>query len=328
MSRPLVVRIELGRVLAECAGRKGAAWRAEATYADPADLTRTLSTLLRGAPARPRVRRLLALVAPPLVQLRTLGGLPPVRTPALRGLVQHQAGRFFRKNGVPLVTNATWIREGQGAHRVRARAAAVEEPLVEAIAAGSREAGLTLVDVRALPEAAGVPLSLVPASLARARRRSSARGITRLGVAVVLLWLGLASAWVAKTRQERRAITVELQSLREPAAAVLAVRRKVGETRGMLAVLAADDAARGAPAQLLARLAATLPDSAFLTTVAVDSLGHGSLAGYARRASAVVALLERSGMVGQPTLRGEVVREPIAGRDWERFTLEFEVPTP
>src|SRR2546422_2086538 len=45
-------------------------------------------------------------------QMRTLTDLPPVKPRALRALVAHQASRFFRCNGHALVTDATWIENG------------------------------------------------------------------------------------------------------------------------------------------------------------------------------------------------------------------------
>src|SRR2546426_6102730 len=80
-------------------------------------------------------RRLVVSLDRPPVQLRTLSALPPVKPQHLAALVAQQAGRFFRKNGQPLVTDAVWV--GKGAARV-ARAAAVEERLVEAIVGGAR----------------------------------------------------------------------------------------------------------------------------------------------------------------------------------------------
>src|SRR2546422_2041413 len=92
-------------------------------------------------------------------QMRTLTDLPPVKPRALRALVAHQASRFFRCNGHALVTDATWIENGTAR---AARAAAVEEPVAEAIAAGARAAGLVLETVA--PAGEDAPLTLLPTS--------------------------------------------------------------------------------------------------------------------------------------------------------------------
>ena len=51
--------------------------------------------------------------------------------------------------------------------------------------------------------------------------------------------------------------------------------------------------------------------------------GSGILVGGARRATDVVARLDRLGTLAGVRLGGPVVREPIAGREWERFTILF-----
>src|SRR2546430_16248595 len=77
----------------------------------------------------------------PPVQLRALSGLPPVKPWHLAALVAQQAGRFFRKNRQPLLTDAGWV--GKGEARV-APAPAGEEPLVQAHVGRARAARAAL----------------------------------------------------------------------------------------------------------------------------------------------------------------------------------------
>src|SRR5207249_299653 len=160
----------------------------------------------------------------PPVQLRTLSELPPVKPRHLAALVAQQAGRFFRKNGQPLVTDATWV--GKGATRV-ADAAAVEEPLVEAIAAGARAAGLWLEMIA--PAEAGVMLSLLPRSERQSRERKAVRRTRRLALATCGLWLGAGALFVGRLFWERRAVERELAALAQPLAAVL---QEIGRASG------------------------------------------------------------------------------------------------
>ncbi|MGH7526892.1 MAG: hypothetical protein ACREMX_09330, partial [Gemmatimonadales bacterium] len=69
--------------------------------------------------------------------------------------------------------------------------------------------------------------------------------------------------------------------------------------------------------------AAALPDSAFVTSLVVDAAGSGEMAVVARRSAEVLAGLDRVEALASPTVNGAVLREPIAGRDWERFTVRF-----
>ena len=158
-SRGGVLRLRVGRetLRAEAVQRSTVIWSAESVYAGLTDLSDAIA-FLAAEPPRPCGRLVVALERP-LVQLRTLTDLPPVKPEALAALVAHQAGRFFRKNGKPLATDAVWV--GNGGVRV-ARAAAVEEPVVEAIVAGARTAGLSVEGIAPADDAA--PLLLLPTS--------------------------------------------------------------------------------------------------------------------------------------------------------------------
>src|SRR6266576_1253900 len=132
------------KVRAEARRSGVALWAGEATYESPDDLAEVVARLA-AAPTE-RCRRLRVTLERPPAQTRTLTDLPPVRDRELASLVANQAGRFFRRNAVALVTDATWVTNGAG--RVT-QAAAVEEPLVLAIVAGAAEAGLALESMTA-----------------------------------------------------------------------------------------------------------------------------------------------------------------------------------
>jgi hypothetical protein len=111
-----VLALEEGRVT----------WTAEI----PVDATRSVEDALRMALAdAPRMRSVAVAVGPAFAQLRRLHGLPAVRDRRmLATIVQASAARYFRQNGIPMVTtpiadggpDATW-------------AGAIEAPVVEAV---------------------------------------------------------------------------------------------------------------------------------------------------------------------------------------------------
>jgi hypothetical protein len=74
----------------------------------------------------------------------------------------------------------------------------------------------------------------------------------------------------------------------------------------------------------LAGLSVALPDSAYVTSLALDGSGSGELAVVARRSSEVAAALERVRAIAMPRIEGTVVREIAGGREWERFTVRFD----
>src|SRR6266576_3091326 len=136
--------VSAGNVRAEAVRAGVALWAGEATYESPVDLTEVIARLA-AAPAE-RCRRLRVTLERPPAQTRVLKDLPPVRERELAALVANQAGRLFRRNGAPLVTDATWVPNGAG--RVT-HAAAVEEPVVLAVVAGAAQAGLRVESITA-----------------------------------------------------------------------------------------------------------------------------------------------------------------------------------
>src|SRR5207245_9313185 len=105
--RPPVLRLIAGdsNVRAEASRSGVAVWAGEAFYESPNDLAEVVARLA-AAPAE-RCRRLRVTLERPPAQTRTLTDLPPVRDRELAALVANQAGRFFRRNGAALVTDAT-----------------------------------------------------------------------------------------------------------------------------------------------------------------------------------------------------------------------------
>lgn len=312
------LRLRVGRetLRAEALHRGAVTWSAEATYASLGELSDAIARLA-AEPPRPCRRLVVSLDRPPL-QLRTLSDLPPVKPGALTALVAHQAGRFFRKNGLALATDAVWV--GNGAGR-RARAAAVEEPVLEAISAGARAAGLVLERVVPADEAA--PLVLLPASERAARRRAERRLVRRLIVSAGAVWLGVAVLFAARLGWERRAVERELAALGAPLAAVFGARRELRAAEATVGAVRRAELTRGRSLAVLGAIAAALPDSAVVTSLNWRSDGTGFFSGLARRATGVVTALERASAVPAPQLEGPVVRETVGGREWERFTVVF-----
>ena len=317
-SRAGVLRLRVGRATlrAEAVRRDTVTWSAESRYADLTELSDAIARLA-AEPPRPCGRLAVALERP-LVQLRTLTDLPPVKPQALAALVAHQAGRFFRKNGKALATDAVWV--DNGAARVT-RAAAVEEPIVEAIVAGARAAGLSIDSIAPADEAA--PLVLLPTAEWAARQRAERLLTRRLAIGTASLWLAVGVLFGARLAWERRAVERELAVLAGPLGAVLAARRELREAEATVRAVTRGGPTRGQSVAVLGAVAAALPDSALLTSFTWRSDGSGVMSGLARRAADVAAGLERSNAVSGPRLEGPAIRETLGGREWERFAIVF-----
>jgi hypothetical protein len=303
-------------VRAEAIRGGAAVWAGEATYDSPNDLAEVVARLA-AAPTE-RCRRLRVTLERPPAQTRTLTDLPPVRHRELASLVANQAGRFFRRNGTALVTDATWVTNAVG--RVT-HATAVAEPLVLAIVAGAAEAGLAVESITA----AGMSpqLQLLPTAERAVRGRARRRTILCLAVAACAAWLLAGVLFGVRLMIERRDVETELASADAPLAALRDVRREMRTAETMVLSLAEARRSRGQALATLARVNGAMPDSAVLTSYTWRSDASGILAGAGRRAADVLAGVERSHAVPDPRIEGAIVREAFGGHDWERFTIIF-----
>jgi hypothetical protein len=313
-SPTLHLRVARDTVRAEARRQGVSLWVGETSYESPEGLAEAIARLA----AEPSVhcRRLTATLERPPVQLRTLTDLPSVKPRELTALVAHQASRFFRQNGKPLVTDAVWI--GHGSFRV-AKAAAVEEPLVEAILNGARAAGIVIESIG--PAECDAPLLLLPGWERAARARRRRRTLRFAMLATAGLWVAVVSGFLARVVLERRAVERELTALQAPLHAVLDARHVMHAAEATVRAVGEAQRGRGQASALLGAIAAALPDSAVLTSLTLNTDGSGVVSGLTKVAADVLARLERSGAIASPRFEGPIVKEAIAGREWERFTI-------
>jgi hypothetical protein len=310
------LRIGRSTLRAEAIERGSVTWAGEASYANTTELADAIARLA-AEPPRACWRLVVVLDHPP-AQRRTLTDLPPVKPRHLAALVAQLSGRFFRKNGQPLVTDAVWV--GKEPTR-QVHAAAVEEPLVEAVAAGARAAGLWLETI--VPAGETALLMLLPKSERESRERLARRRTRRLAVATCGVWLAAGALFVGRLFWERRNVERELAALSQPLAAVLQAHHELRDAETTLNAIATAERDRGLSLGLLTAVTGALPDSSVLTSFAWNADGSGVLVGGARHATDAVARLDRLGSLVDVRLGGPVVRESIAGREWERFTILF-----
>jgi Tfp pilus assembly protein PilN len=174
---------------------------------------------------------------------------------------------------------------------------------------------------------AGFPaLSLLLDATRRNRQAASRDSIRRWAIAAVAAIVLAFASWAFSLSRSARTSERELAQLKPTIEQALAVQRDLDAADEALAVMANLEPARMHRARFLARLTRALPDSAFLAAVHFDADGTGSLSGYAPRATAVLALLERTHLAQGPTIEGSVTREVIAGRDLGRFSIRFRLP--
>lgn len=313
----LVLRLRPGVAVAEAVRRGQVLWATELAWSGAADLSRILTELGATPEVGPEYRVLSVLVERPLMQLRRVTELPPVRHAVLKSLVGTQSTRYFRRNGVALVTDARWI--AVDGSRV-AELCAMDAPLLEALAEGAEAAGLTLMSVMPA-EADG--LSLLPPSTMAARVERLRRSVAWWSMAALVAWGLVGSAYLIRLTVERRRVERALLRLEAPAAALRTLRKEMRTARDMTEAIAATEQGAHDLTRQLTEVASALPDSAFLTSLTISAGGNGAITGYARRAAEVVASLERAGGTRAPRLEGRLAREALGGREWDRFSIAF-----
>lgn len=313
-----VLRLRVGpaSVYAKACHGSEVTWAGEASYQSLDVLTEVIARLASEPAAR--CRHLSVTLERPPAQVRTLADLPPVKDRELTALVAQQQGRYFRRNGHPLVTDAVWIGKGKSRE---ARAAAVEEPVVEAIAAGARAAGL-LLDV-ITPADLPVALQLLPSAERAARLGTESRRLRRLAFAAALTWTVALGLLAGRLVWECRAVERELTALQPPLTAVLAARHELRDAEATMQAVAAAEADRSQALRTLSAVTSTIPDSAVVTSLAWSVGDSGLVAGFARRTSDVLGRMERSKQFPSARLVGPVAQESIADHQWERFTIQF-----
>jgi Tfp pilus assembly protein PilN len=317
----LTLALNAGQARAELKRGANVLWAAESPVVAPDELREAVAQLAAGQSMPLRARRIRVELGAPVVQLRTLHGLPPVRTAHLRTLVATQSGRFFRRNGSPLVTDATW--QGGRPQSGIAVAAAAEEPWIAAILQGAEAAGLAVDSIRPAGTADGARLELLsPEERARRRRRERVALGRMVGLGAAC-WIAAGAVWGIRFERERRSVDREIERLRAPAAAIGTARRALGNATALVDSIETAQRDRARPLGRLAALSVALPDSSYATSLTFDGTG-GELAMVARRSSEVTAALEQVRAIAAPRIEGSVVREASGGREWERFGVRFE----
>lgn len=310
--------IELGTEQVRVEVRRGAraVWEAMVPFRGLVHLEDQLRQLPELAQGRSLPKRMVVRLAVPLVQRRTLADLPPVPARELRALLAHNAARFFRQNGHPLVTDGAW----QGPRGGLVRAAAVEDAVAARVLEAARTAGFALEDIQP-SDGDGPPLSLLPRAEQERRHRAAWRRTGTLAMVAVAAWALCLGAAALGLWLEHRSLRRELAVLAEPREAALHLRREIRDAEAEIAALTSARKARGVLAFRVADIVGALPAGG-LQRMVVDVDGSGELAG---TTPSVAELLADLGQVPglRPRLASPAAREAGRDGDVERYVIRL-----
>jgi hypothetical protein len=321
MKPTLIIRVSADGAHAELRRGTSRLWAGEIPFAGPPELHDSVAQLLvdGSLPARPGLLRV--EIEPPLVQVRTLRGLPPVSSAQLNALVSTQSSRFFRRNGKPLVTDALWL--GRARRDRVAVAAAAEESWVDVFADAARTSGLSLEGVYPATLPSGVRLRLVSSAERKRIRRTYSHALKRLGLIAASIWGVAGVTLAARIHSARAAVDREMARLEAPVSAISRAAQGLDSASHMVQGVAQAQDLRARVLGTLTSISVALPDSGFVTAITVDAHGRGEITFVARRSSEVLAMLDGDPGLVSPRLEGGVARETLNGRAWERFTVSL-----
>ena len=297
-------------------------WTAEHPYGATEDLIDIVALIAAGVPEAVKTRSLEIIVVPPLLQVRELPGLPPVRARDLRAMIQQQVSQFFRQNGSPLVADAHWLPGTRGQPRL-AIAAATDEALVEIVVEAATGAGFSVSTVRPGPDPRVAHMSLLPRSI---RALDAARGnqaSRRAAAAVAALWAMVGLLVAGRAIGESRFIDAELARLEQPLAAVRSARLQIHGARVLLQDVATARATAAVLPRQLVAIVRALPDSVVLSSITLEAGGSGAITGLTRHPHALAAALEADARLVKPHLEGVSLQSGPGADEWGPFTLLF-----
>jgi hypothetical protein len=258
----------------------------------------------------------------PLLQVRSLTGIPRTGRDALKRLVAAQAGRFFRATSEALVTDACWIRTPRDA-QATVLAVAVPAQIVHEVCQTLQSAGGNLIAVRARDDrVAGHRLSLMPPAVTERLKAASLKHRKRiLGVglsAVLVVGLGLLSILHAvQVRSER-----EVTSLQSAIDSALGVRSAVTDLEYAMRTLSPQSSDVLLSLELLATLAKGMDTRAYLTRVEVVDTGEVRLEGMAENPAALLRSLREIPDFEQVAFASPPMqRSTLLTRSFTRFEL-------
>ena len=231
----------------------------------------------------PANAKLLLLLAPPVIEIRTLTDLPTLSPNELRRTVGTQATRFFRARSQSVVTDAISVRK-IGSREVRA--AAIDALLEQALIGAS--AGRAI-----LIRPSGKRYERLDLSRASHARRAASRWSWLLAAAA-LLAISLASfdRWLS---QANAAAQSELDRLRVPAREADMRKREIAALSAARDAISESGSQRGKLLMRLARLGTSIPTGSFLNSIDLTESGAVQVQMTARRAADVEAAFRSKG---------------------------------
>jgi hypothetical protein len=242
--------------------------------AEPVDLATAASEAIRKLVADVSgavPTEVVVALRPPLVQLRTLRGLPAVRSRDLVRLVTEQKERIFRTHSDASIVTAQWL--GQEGTVTVAHVALAEPHVLESIEAALKGCHVEVRGFLANSNREDKGLALWTASRLHAHNRARRRTIAGGLVLVVCGWLAPPAAYVADLNRDHHTLEVELTHLDSALARIDSLNVRMSAFAGVAAAFRRQGADSAWASAALAGIALGLPANVHLHAVSLERGG-------------------------------------------------------
>lgn len=230
-------------------------------------------------------------LAAPVVQIRTLAGLPPVGRRDLQRLVSEQKEKFFRTpTGEPVVV-ARWKAlsdEGRLAFAAMADLTTLEEIERLFLEADSR---VERFEVSRDAESSGALALPTQRTTARRRRRTARTVVAAVAVAIVG-WLVPAIAYVSDLSADDRVLDAQLAEAEEALERLDSLDQRVAEFEPIAAAFRRQASGSGWATRALAETLSDLPEGLHLHSLRMNRSGEVDLVAHSDEASGFAESVE------------------------------------
>jgi general secretion pathway protein L len=166
-------------------------------------------------------------------------------------------------------------------------------------------------------------INLLPPERRMKRKNLQLRMNLALGTAVIVLLLTVMLQSLANREAALAAMTQEVEKAQNDAKQVSQLRKTLDDTIGSANFLSRKKREMPLMVTLLNDLTQRLPDDTYLERLAVDDKNRIELQGLSADASKLIALLQKSEVLANPSPQGTIQPDPRTKKDRFNITLEF-----
>jgi general secretion pathway protein L len=166
-------------------------------------------------------------------------------------------------------------------------------------------------------------LNLLPPERRLKRKNLRLRMNLALGAAALVLLVTVMLQSLANREAALAAMTQDVEKAQNEAKQVMQLRRTLEDTIGSANFLSRKKHETPLMVVLLNELTKRLPDDTYLERVSVDEKNRIEMQGLSSDASRLIALLQKSDLLTNPSVQGTIQPDPRTKKDRFNITLEF-----